>query len=753
MASAASAGGGGGGDNSNNSDNDDDNARAGKRRVTRGQRSRELAAVNQKRIDLTIPILTIVLERQRQCVRRKRVWQHGRLLRLNEMSGAETGGGHELGQEDDGEGGAVAGDGEAIERDFQATCCAAAGVCRSWRALALGAIDCMVLRLSSADAPSEPPEDRAARGRAPGDLLAALRLCEPGLLRFVHVRGVVESGGGGGGGGGGATLRPMASALAELLAGSGRCKRRKIDEEAAAVAAILRELRVLPVEWGTQLLRALFPRGLPAAAAASPPPPQAAPRPLLASLVTLSVAEIAWRWADRDRYPQLFSRRYLPSLRALLVGIAGLESDAPFEIVAAPQEDVLRLTRLEVLALSAPVPQPQRPSWPVDAPLVVSARALAALRPTLRALRTMSPWAAGFVHQDSRRSDGSPLFSGATAALPDMSEPRGAIELAWMMFQFGVPRLPPRLQQWQRLVPGLAPLADGLTELSINGGYDLWRTADGQVPTAVAARRQWRAGARALFAPMAPRLRRLSLHEAIGPVLGATLPPALSRLSALTYLRLMLDNSLESLGPLRKMTGLRALIIEPPEPEQPPSGGGGAGGGGPGAAAQGAQAQAPEPHAPIYPHDIAPLVQLVRLRLASPPPCLAPVIAHGLPQLQMLELKHPFTAPIAVAARTFAARPDTMVLVQVEVVDEEEGRMTRTTRGMQLADLDEEVQRLSTGAAAAGGTAPPRERWLVADEWEERHRGAHSAALAEKVEEERLDEQEAAEEAAAAARA
>jgi hypothetical protein len=125
---------------------------------------------------------------------------------------------------------------------------------------------------------------------------------------------------------------------------------------------------------------------------------------------------------------------------------------------------------------------------------------------------------------------------------------------------------------------------------------------------------EWRSGARALLRPLAPTLARLELHSLYGfRERVVSLPPAFSLLTALSALEVSCTRLL-SVGPLRSLTSLRRLVLNPFVHEQP------------------------ERHPPLLPRDLEPLTALEHLHLSEAPPCLAPVLERAFPHLSELVL-------------------------------------------------------------------------------------------------------------------
>jgi hypothetical protein len=564
--------------------------------------AREQPHERQQRLDRTLFVLTLLLERQRQAVREKRLEQRQELLRLAET--AEDPRDNEWvwdgEDDDDGEAGAVAGGGwrtqapaepgeqqgrsgsgrgsgsgsgdeeEGPIRSFRRTLTFASRVCRSWRDVALRAADRASLRPTS---------------------LPSLAAYDAGVLKALNVKGAPPEAGS-------RDERAFSRALGAALGDP-------------SFVSVLRGLRILRLEHAAELLAALaaLPRGGIVGVAARLPLP-----PLSPSLVTLEVER--WPSLQKDlARPPLLSRANFPALRVLSVALLP-ESDGPLADLGGGgggdggggsgggNTDDQRaaafappfLTRLRVGSLIKTPPSGN--SWP-DEPLLVSLASLRALGPTLRSLSVGQPWMGV---QEGLAADNM--------------------------------RPPPNEAPMARLLPGMSTLSL-LTSLALETETDLypagvhgldWSDDDSfyNVPAnpemraaKIARQREWRLAARQLFQPMRATLRRLTLESRVDLAEPVALPPALSTLSALTAL-VVCAFRLDSTGPLRKMVGLRVLHLAIWRSQtdwayglRPP---------------------------PLRARDIRPLTRLENLVLTIAPSPVAPLIERGLPALTSLTL-------------------------------------------------------------------------------------------------------------------
>jgi hypothetical protein len=554
--------------------------------------AREQPHERQQRLDRTLFVLTLVLERQRQANReyRRRV-RHG-FLRLVETAGdpRNTEWADEGYDDDDGENGAVAGDGWLTKTrrapgekrgvlpkasTFVRTLVSASHVCRSWRAAAFRAAD----RASIAPA-----------------ALPGLRAYDGGVLRGLRVKGVPP----------GEAGSRDARAFSREVSGAAR------DPSLLRVAS---GLRLLDVDHAGEIMAALpaLPRIGRAAAASSPP--------LFSNLVTLRVERWLSRW-DPARPPPLLSAANFPSLRVLDVMVHP-DSDCPLYLGGGGGDgrgggafSPPFLTRLRVGSKIKTPPSGQ--TWPPYEPLLVSLESLRALGPTLRSLSAGQPYGTGKVVEGAHDEDAPgavDIFSSSIINRRN-TEP------------------PARLAPMSRLRPALTALSL-LTSLELESETDFYPAdvwglkitdPDGfdDLPAstkAAAAKRarqsEWQNASDSVFRSMRATLRRLTVVARVDFGEPVALPNAISMLAALTCLRVRCTR-LDSVGPLSKLVGLRVLYLQ---------------------VMRSYDDYFYDMRAPtLNASDLRPLTAVEDLVLLNAPSSVAPVIARGLPALKRMML-------------------------------------------------------------------------------------------------------------------
>jgi hypothetical protein len=257
------------------------------------------------------------------------------------------------------------------------------------------------------------------------------------------------------------------------------------------------------------------------------------------------------------------------------------------------------LTRLRVDTLGSGIESgvPSGELWVRGEALLVSARSLVALSPSLLSLSAAR----------ARLSDGESESGGGDDG-GDPRAPRPASDGS-------------HVNPMGRLIPALSSLSR-LTCLELDGDFDWCVGARGE--------HAWLLLARSVLSPL-NSLRRLVLCDAAnsGTSHSTDLPPAL--LTGLTCLEVHAW-LLHSAGPIRRLTQLARLTVDNCAKDEE-------------------EEDDDLPHPPVLDRDLAALTRLAYLHLSHSAPCHAPVIRTGLPRLSTLVMADFWPPALAEAAR------------------------------------------------------------------------------------------------------